>query len=178
MPGRKRHRECGGSPGRLDTAGTRGKLNHMVKFSSPALDVTFAALADPTRRAILARLATREASVTELARPFRMSLPGVHKHLRVLERAGLVAHAKQGRIRRCRLVARPMKDAARWIEQYRRFWEAQFDALAAYLAQPHAQESSAWPRDSIRNPPSPSGSSAASRRRGSASSRRGRRPRR
>jgi len=153
-------------------------LNHMVKYGDPALDATFAALADPTRRAILARLATIPvASVTELARPFRMSLPGVHKHLRVLERAGLVAHAKQGRVRRCRLVARPMKDAARWIERYRRFWEAQFDALAAYLAQPNAQESSAWPPDKSSSPTSPSGSGAASRRRGSASSGRGRRPR-
>ncbi|PYP44444.1 MAG: transcriptional regulator [Gemmatimonadetes bacterium] len=150
----------------------------MVKYGDPALDATFAALADPTRRAILAQLAnTREASVTELARPFRMSLPGVHKHLRVLERAGLVAHAKQGRIRRCRLVARPMKDVARWIERYRRFWEAQFDALAVYLAQPNAQESPAWPRDKSSSPASRSDSGAASRRRGSASSGRGRRPR-
>src|SRR2546427_6096619 len=113
---------------------------------------------------------SREASVTELARPFRMSLPGVHKHLRVLERAGLVAHAKQGRIRRCRLVARPMKDVARWIERYRRFWEAQFDALAVYLAQPNAQESSAWPPDKSGSSPSRSDSGAVSRRRGSASS--------
>jgi len=102
-----------------------------------------------------------------------MSLPGVHKHLRVLERAGLVAHAKQGRIRRCRLVAQPMKDAARWIERYRRFWETQFDALAAYLAQPNAQESSAWPPDKSSAPPSRSGSGARSRRGRSASSRRG-----
>jgi len=145
----------------------------MVKSNDPALDVTFAALADPTRRAILARRSTRDASLTDLARPFRMSLPGVHKHLRVLERAGLVAHAKQGRIRRCRLVARPMKDAARWIERYRRFWETQFDALAAYLAQPNAQESSAWPPDKSSAPPSRSGSGARSRRGRSASSRRG-----
>src|SRR5258708_8953817 len=95
------------------------KLNHMVKSSDPALDVTFAALADPTRRAILARLATRDASLTDLARPFRMSLPGVHKHLRVLERAGLVAHAKQGRIRRSRLVAPPRNAPAPCTEPYR-----------------------------------------------------------
>src|SRR5207249_2638716 len=169
----KPHGARGGSPGRLDTAGTGPRLNHMVKSNDPALDVTFAALADPTRRAILARLATRDASLTDLARPFRMSLPGVHKHLRVLERAGLVAHAKQGRIRRCRLVARPMKDAARWIERYRRFWETQFDALAAYLAQPNGQESSAWPPDKSSAPPSRSGSGARSRRGRSASSRRG-----
>jgi len=147
----------------------------MVKSSDPALDVTFAALADPTRRAILARLATRDASLTDLARPFRMSLPGVHKHLRVLERAGLVAHAKQGRIRRCRLVARPMKHAARWIEQYRRFWEAQFDALASYLEQSDPQEAHAWRPASSNAPPSPSGSGARSRRGRSASSGRGRR---
>ncbi|HZI21881.1 MAG TPA: metalloregulator ArsR/SmtB family transcription factor, partial [Gemmatimonadales bacterium] len=133
----------------------------MVKYRDAALDATFSALADPTRRAILARLATREASVTELARPFRISLPGVHKHLGVLERAGLVAHAKHGRVRRCRLVARPMKDAARWIERYRRFWEAQFDALAAYLAEPNEQETPAWPPKSDSTPPSPSASGAA-----------------
>src|SRR5437899_12326904 len=155
----------------------RPTLNHMVKYEGNALDATFAALADPTRRAILARLAGREASVSELARPFAISLPGVHKHLRVLERAGLVAHAKQGRIRRCRLVARPMKDVARWIERYRRFWEAQFDALAVYLAQPNAQESPAWPRDKSSSPASRSDSGAAARRRGSASSGRGRPPR-
>src|SRR5207245_4600678 len=132
----------------------------------------------PPGRQIRDQLANpRKASVTELARPFRRSLPGVHKHLRVLERAGLVAHAKQGRIRRCRLVARPMKDVARWIERYRRFWEAQFDALAVYLAQPNAQESPAWPRDKSSSPASRSDSGAASPRRGSASSGRGRRPR-
>src|SRR3989441_3593469 len=109
----------------------RPTLNHMVKYQGNALDATFAALADPTRRAILARLAGREASVSELARPFAISLPGVHKHLRVLERAGLVAHAKHGRLRRCRLVARPMREAARWIERYRRHWEAQLAAPAA-----------------------------------------------
>src|SRR5256885_2039516 len=173
-PGSKRPTAPAGSPGALDTARPRSILNRMVKYGDPALDATFAALADPTRRAILAQLAnTREASVTELARPFRMSLPGVHKHLRVLERAGLVAHAKQGRIRRCRLVARPMKDAARWIERYRRFWETQFDALAAYLAQPNAQESSAWPPDKSSGPPSRSGSGARSRRGRSAASGRG-----
>src|SRR5207244_3105043 len=147
----------------------------MVKYDGPALDATFAALADPTRRAILAQLATRDASLTELARPFRISLPGVHKHLRVLERAGLVAHAKQGRIRRCRLVARPLKDVARWIDRYRRFLEEQFDALATYLAQSNPQETRAWPPASSNAPPSPSGSGARSRRRGSASSGRGRR---
>src|SRR3989442_1165464 len=154
----------------------RPTLNHMVKYQGNALDATFAALADPTRRAILARLAGREVSVSELARPFAISLPGVHKHLRVLERAGLVAHAKHGRVRRCRLVARPMKEAARWIERYRRYWEAEFDALAAYLAQSESQETAPWPPETGRppSPPSPSGSAAPSRRRGSGSSGRGR----
>src|SRR2546428_6804547 len=112
----------------------RPTLNHMVKYEGNALDATFAALADPTRRAILARLAGREASVSELARPFAISLPGVHKHLRVLERAGLAAHAKHGRVRRCRLGPRPMREAARWIERDRRHLEAPVDALAGYLA--------------------------------------------
>ncbi|MGH7546897.1 MAG: ArsR/SmtB family transcription factor [Gemmatimonadales bacterium] len=131
----------------------------MVKYEDRALDITFAALADPTRRAILARLAGRDASVTELARPFRISLPAVHKHLGVLERAGLIARQKHGRVRRCRLVARPMKSAARWIERYRRFWEQQLDALAAYLAQSNNQETPPWPPESD-GPPSPSDSGA------------------
>src|SRR5256712_7840330 len=123
----------------------RPTLIHMVKYEGNALDATFAALADPPRRAILARLAGREASVSELARPFAISLPGVHKHLRVLERAGLVAHAKHGRVRRCRLVARPMREAAPWIERYRPYWEAQFDALAPYLAPSEPPETAPLP---------------------------------
>ena len=107
----------------------------MVKYLSAPLDTTFAALADPTRRAILARLAHGEASVTELAEPFDISLPAVSKHLRVLERAGLLAQAKEGRVRRCQLVADPLKDAADWIARYQQFWEGQFDALAGYLSQ-------------------------------------------
>jgi DNA-binding transcriptional ArsR family regulator len=149
----------------------------MVKYKDAALNATFAALADPTRRAILARLATRDASVSELARPFDMSLPGVQKHLQVLERAGLLRHAKRGRVRRCRLVAQPMRRAARWIEQYRRFWEAQFDALAAYLSEATHQETPVWPPASSGMPPQPFGSGAPSRHRGSASSAPGRRPR-
>ncbi len=105
----------------------------MVKYSSSRLDATFGALADPTRRAILARLARRELTVGELAAPFEMSLPAVSKHLRVLERAGLLRQQKDGRIRRCRLDAKAMKNAAQWIERYRRFWEQQLDALARYL---------------------------------------------
>jgi len=106
-----------------------------------ALDATFQALADPTRRAIVAALARGQASVTELARPHRMSLPAVMKHLRVLQRAGLVNQRKRGRTRRCRLAARPLKNAEAWISQYRAFWEMQFDALDRYLAQ-HPKEDS------------------------------------
>jgi DNA-binding transcriptional ArsR family regulator len=105
----------------------------MVNYSYNSLDKTFAALADPTRRAILARLARGEASVTELAEPFSISLPAISKHLRVLEKAGLLAREREGRVHRCRLVVEPMKDAAEWIAFYQRFWEGQFDALADYL---------------------------------------------
>jgi DNA-binding transcriptional ArsR family regulator len=100
---------------------------------SRALDATFAALADPTRRAILARLTKGEASVADLGEPFRMSQPAVSKHLKVLERAGLVAHSRSGRLRPRRLVAAPLAEASRWIETYRRFWEAQFQRLDALL---------------------------------------------
>jgi len=97
------------------------------------LSSTFAALADPTRRAILARLALGETSVTELAKPFEMSMPAVSKHLKVLERAGLIARAREAQWRPCRLEAGPLKEAASWIEEYRRFWEQSFDRLDAYL---------------------------------------------
>jgi DNA-binding transcriptional ArsR family regulator len=97
------------------------------------LSNTFAALADPTRRAILARLATGEASVTELAEPFAMSMPAVSKHLKVLERAGLIARGREAQWRPCRLAAAPLKDVAGWIEHYRRFWDQSFDRLDAYL---------------------------------------------
>jgi DNA-binding transcriptional ArsR family regulator len=97
------------------------------------LNRTFAALADPTRRAILARLASGEASVTELAEPFAMSLPGISKHLKVLERAGLIARGREAQWRPCRLQPRPLKDAADWLEHYRGFWDASFDRLESYL---------------------------------------------
>ncbi|MCI0436561.1 MAG: metalloregulator ArsR/SmtB family transcription factor [Gemmatimonadetes bacterium] len=100
---------------------------------SDALDLTFGALADPTRRAILERLARGEAVVGELARPFRMSRPAISKHLRVLERAGLVQRTRDGRVSRCVLEAGPMRDAAAWVERYRAFWEGQLEALARYL---------------------------------------------
>jgi len=108
-------------------------LNHMVNYSQTALDATFAALADPTRRAILARLATRERTVSELAEPFDVSLPAISKHLRVLERAGLLVQEKDGRIRRCQLSAKPLHDANQWIGRYRHFWEESFQRLDALL---------------------------------------------
>jgi DNA-binding transcriptional ArsR family regulator len=97
------------------------------------LSTTFAALADPTRRAILARLALGETSVTELAEPFEMSMPAISKHLKVLERAGLIARGREAQWRPCRLEAAPLKDIASWVEHYRRFWEQSFDRLDAYL---------------------------------------------
>ena len=105
----------------------------MVNSYTSTLDHTFAALADPTRRAILARLCQGEATVGELAEPFAMSLPAVSKHLGVLERAGLLRREKDGRIRRVQLDAAPLEDAATWIARYRVFWEAQLDSLAGFL---------------------------------------------
>ena len=100
-----------------------------------ALSQTFAALSDPTRRAMLARLSRGEANVSELARPFlhEMSLPAVTKHLKVLERAGLITKSRDAQWRPCRLNGAPLKDASSWMEQYRQFWEASFDRLDAYL---------------------------------------------
>src|SRR5215475_7459857 len=97
------------------------------------LSSTFSALADPTRRAILARLALKELSVTELAEPFEMSLPAISKHLKVLERAGLIARGREAQWRPCKLKAAPLKDAADWLDHYRKFWEQSFDRLEAYL---------------------------------------------
>src|SRR3954449_10923163 len=104
------------------------------------LSATFAALADPTRRAILARLAKGEASVTELAKPFDMTLPAVSKHLKVLERAGLITRGRNAQGRPCRLSAGPLKDVAGWVEHYRRFWEESFDRLDEYLKEVQAKE--------------------------------------
>jgi DNA-binding transcriptional ArsR family regulator len=97
------------------------------------LSNTFAALADPTRRAILARLASGQASVTELAEPFQMTMPAVSKHLKVLERAGLIARGREAQWRPCRLEGEPLRDVADWMEQYRRFWDESFDRLDDYL---------------------------------------------
>lgn len=106
----------------------------MVKFSAPSLDATFAALADPTRREIVTRLADGDSSVGELAAPFDISLPAISKHLGVLEEAGLIAREKEGRVRRCRLVTEPMRDAIEWMVRYGQFWEEQLDFLEEYLA--------------------------------------------
>jgi DNA-binding transcriptional ArsR family regulator len=104
-------------------------------MSPDRLSITFSALADPTRRAILARLISGEASVTELAEPFEMSLPAVSKHLKVLEHAGLITRGREAQWRPCRLEAGPLKDAADWLEHYRRFWEQSFDRLENYLGE-------------------------------------------
>jgi DNA-binding transcriptional ArsR family regulator len=104
------------------------------------LSLTLSALADPTRRAILARLALGETSVSELAEPFDMSLPAVSKHLKVLERAGLVARGREAQWRPCRLEAAPLRDVAGWIDGYRRFWEQSFDRLDAYLQTVQARQ--------------------------------------
>jgi DNA-binding transcriptional ArsR family regulator len=105
----------------------------MATATLEELDRTFAALADPTRRAILARLADGEASVNELARPFHMTLPAVSKHLKVLERAGLISRGRDRQSRPARLRPAPLKDAAAWVERYRRFWEESYDRLDEYL---------------------------------------------
>lgn len=108
-------------------------------MSPDPLSVTFAALADPTRRAILARLATGAASVTELAEPFAMSLPAVSKHLKVLERARLITRGREAQWRPCRLDASRLKDVSNWVERYRTFWEQRFDNLDRYLLEMEGQ---------------------------------------
>ena len=105
------------------------------------LSETFGALADPTRRAILGRLASGEASVTELASPFEMSMPAISKHLKVLEHAGLIARGREAQWRPCRLQAGPLQDVAGWVEHYRRFWEESFDRLDVYLRELKRKES-------------------------------------
>ncbi len=110
-------------------------------MSPDRLNTTFAALADPTRRAILARLASGESSVSELAEPFAMSLPAISKHLKVLQRAGLIARGREAQWRPCRLAAGPLKDASDWLEHYRRFWEESFDRLEDYLRELQKRDS-------------------------------------
>jgi DNA-binding transcriptional ArsR family regulator len=103
------------------------------------LSMTFAALADPTRRAILARLSTGEASVSDLAQPFEMSMPAISKHLKVLQRAGLITQSREAQWRPCKLAPAPLKDVADWVEEYRRLWEERLDRLDVYLRELQSQ---------------------------------------
>jgi DNA-binding transcriptional ArsR family regulator len=123
----------------------------MVKFNEALLDCTFAALADPTRRALLARLSQQELSVSELAEPFDMSLPAVMKHLDVLSGAGLITRNKNGRTVACRLSAKPMEEAMAWLSRYQRFWAESLDRLAALVEEGEAPRASKLPK-----PPKPS----------------------
>src|ERR1700736_78 len=132
---------------------------------SARLDATFAALADPTRRAILARLASGEAAVTDLAEPFAMSQPAISKHLKVLERAGLISRTRQAQRRPCRLQAERLKNVAEWVGSYRQFWEASFNRLDDYLEELQTKEK---PHDSKQ---------AGSKQSGSKQARNHRRPR-
>ncbi len=109
------------------------------------LDATFAALADPTRRAILARLASGEASVNELAKPFAMSQPAISKHLKVLERAGLIARGRDAQRRPCRIRAKPLASASKWLERYRQFWEGSYERKGALLEEMKAEQTNALP---------------------------------
>ena len=145
-------------------------------YSGDALDATFAALSDPTRRAILARLLTGERGISELAERFAMSLPAVSKHVRVLARAGLAHVERRGRVRHARLAPGSMQHAFDWLAHYRAFWEHELDLLTAYLEHPNTPETP-WPLSlpQKRSPRSKSGASSA--RPARASSRRGRRPR-
>ncbi|MFZ3360620.1 MAG: metalloregulator ArsR/SmtB family transcription factor [Xanthobacteraceae bacterium] len=150
----------------------------MVKFSDAALDRTFAALSDPTRRALVMRLAEQPAlSVSELAAPFAMSLPAIMKHLTVLSDAGLVSRAKTGRVVACRLDAEPMRDAFEWLNRYEKFWSERLSSLAAFLDEEDEsslEKEESWPP---KQPPSRvSPSSAGSRHRRPKSSRHGSTP--
>jgi DNA-binding transcriptional ArsR family regulator len=109
-------------------------------MTADVLSLTFAALADPTRRAILARLAAGESSVTDIAKPFQMTLPAVTKHLKVLQRAGLITQGRRAQWRPCRLEAQPLRDVADWVEQYRQYWDERLDRLDDYLREIQQQE--------------------------------------
>ena len=142
----------------------------MVKYGDKALDRTFAALADPTRRALLARLGGRESvSVSELAHPFAMSLPAIMKHLDVLSDAGLIAREKTGRTVACRLTAKPMEQATDWLNRYQRFWSDNLDRLAAFV------EENPWPNQ--QPPPASTSAPASLSRAGSARGPKGSMPR-
>jgi DNA-binding transcriptional ArsR family regulator len=138
----------------LDTNLAPTVLYHSVKYSCPQmsdpLSTTFAALADPTRRAILARLSKGEVSVSELAEPFDMTLPAVTKHLNVLERAGLIARGRDAQWRPCRLQATPLKEASSWIDTYRQHWEQRLDRLDAYLQTLQAKDAATVSKPSAR----------------------------
>ena len=117
----------------FDTGRVADIINHMVNYSRQHLDRAFGALAHPIRRGILARLASGEATVSELAKPFKVSAPAISKHLRILEDAGLLSRRKQGREHRCRLEAQRMQEAERWLERQRQFWNERLGALERYL---------------------------------------------
>jgi DNA-binding transcriptional ArsR family regulator len=128
----------------------------MVKYREEVLDRTFAALADPTRRALLARLGGRDSlSVSELAQPFAMSLPAIMKHLDVLSDAGLIAREKTGRTVACRLTAKPMEQAMDWLNRYQRFWSESLDRLAAFVEEDSWSPNQALPNRASRNQPLP-----------------------
>jgi DNA-binding transcriptional ArsR family regulator len=122
---------------RLPLYFTNRLINLLVKYImlTDQLSSTFAALADPTRRAILTKLSKGERSVSDLAEPFEMTLPAISKHLKVLEKAGLIQRSRDAQYRPCKLNAKPLREAAKWVEQYRQFWEERFDRLDDYLAQ-------------------------------------------
>ena len=124
-------------------------------MDTDSLSTTFAALADPTRRAILARLALGEATVSELAAPFDMSLPGISKHLKVLHRAGLIEQGRQAQWRPCRLAPEPLREVAGWVEQYRRHWEESFDRLSDYLRELQDSQEQEKGDDDDRDPNRP-----------------------
>jgi DNA-binding transcriptional ArsR family regulator len=145
-------------------------LNLMVKYQETVLDRTFAALADPTRRALLARLdGTQGMSVSELAQPFSMSLPAIMKHLGVLSDAGLITRSKTGRTVECQLTAQPMEQAMQWLNRYQRFWSEQLDRLAAFVEEdpwpPHPAPLKNQLEISPRDPASPSNVVSMRRRR-------------
>lgn len=121
-------------------AETRYKVNHMVQYYDSRFDVSFAALSDATRRGVLERLGRGDASITDLAGAFRMTLTGMRKHVGVLEQAGLVTTEKVGRVRTCRLGPRTLEAEAAWMEEQRRMWDARFDALEQVVAQRRAKE--------------------------------------
>ena len=122
-------------------------------MAADELSVTFAALADPTRRAILARLAEGEATVLELAEPFQLSLPGVSKHLKVLQHAGLITQGRRAQWRPCRIAPQPLKDVSDWVERYRHIWEERFDRLDEYLSELQHTDSRRPPADRPDAPP-------------------------